>query len=109
MTSICFGCEPLGGTDWGHVDVGNIKNAIHKALDLGINSFDTAGVYGLGLSEENLNILDIAYLVSLSSGFSEYHLSKGYNVSEYNFILGIILSFHNFNGITNSSVYRLNS
>ena len=55
MTSIFFGCEPLGGTDWGHVDVGNIKNAIHKALDLGINSFDTAGVYGLGLSEERLS------------------------------------------------------
>jgi aryl-alcohol dehydrogenase-like predicted oxidoreductase len=55
MSSICFGCEPLGGTDWGDVDVESIKNAIHTALDLGINFFDTAGVYGLGLSEERLS------------------------------------------------------
>lgn len=55
ISSICFGCEPLGGTDWGNVDLGSIKNAIHKALDLGVNSFDTAGVYGLGLSEERLS------------------------------------------------------
>lgn len=55
MSSICFGCEPLGGTDWGDVDVDSIKNAIHTALDLGVNSFDTAGVYGLGLSEERLS------------------------------------------------------
>ena len=55
MSSICFGCEPLGGTDWGNVDLDSIKNAIHVALDLGVNSFDTAGVYGLGLSEERLS------------------------------------------------------
>jgi len=55
MSSICFGCEPLGGTDWGDVDVDSIKNAIHTALDLGVNSFDVAGVYGLGLSEVRLS------------------------------------------------------
>tara|TARA_B000000437_G_C11649093_1_gene306838 strand:- start:11 stop:862 length:852 start_codon:yes stop_codon:yes gene_type:complete len=52
---MCFGCEPLGGTDWGDIDVNSIEKAIHKALDLGINFFDTAGVYGLGLSEERLS------------------------------------------------------
>lgn len=55
LSPICFGCEPLGGTDWGDINVGDIENAIHKALDLGINFFDTAGVYGLGLSEERLS------------------------------------------------------
>jgi len=55
ISPICFGCEPLGGTDWGDINVGDIENAIHKALDLGINFFDTAGVYGLGLSEERLS------------------------------------------------------
>tara|TARA_B100001093_G_C26832429_1_gene1016743 strand:+ start:1691 stop:2566 length:876 start_codon:yes stop_codon:yes gene_type:complete len=55
ISPICFGCEPLGGTDWGDVDLVSIEKAIHKALDLGINFFDTAGVYGLGLSEERLS------------------------------------------------------
>jgi myo-inositol catabolism protein IolS len=58
LTPICFGCEPLGGTDWGDVNMTDMKKAIHTALDLGVNFFDTAGVYGLGMSEERLsNIL----------------------------------------------------
>jgi aryl-alcohol dehydrogenase-like predicted oxidoreductase len=55
LSQLCFGCEPLGGTDWGTVDIAEIGRAIHRALDLGINSFDTADVYGLGLSEERLS------------------------------------------------------
>lgn len=54
LSKICFGCEPLGGTDWGEVDIGAIAEAIEFALDIGINFFDTAAVYGLGLSEERL-------------------------------------------------------
>lgn len=55
LTQICFGSEPLGGVDWGHVNIGQMKQAIDVALDLGVNFFDTAGVYGLGLSEERLS------------------------------------------------------
>ena len=55
ISPLCFGCEPLGGTDGGKIDLTSIENAINKALDLGINFFDTAGVYGLGLSEERLS------------------------------------------------------
>lgn len=54
LSQQCFGCEPLGGTDWGTVDVAEIGRAINRALDLGIDFFDTADVYGLGLSEERL-------------------------------------------------------
>jgi aryl-alcohol dehydrogenase-like predicted oxidoreductase len=58
LSRICFGCEPLGGTDWGEVDLKAIADAIEAALEIGINFFDTAAVYGLGLSEERLaNIL----------------------------------------------------
>ena len=55
LSKICFGCEPLGGVDSGNIDLDEITKAIHKALDLGVNFFDTAGVYGLGLSEERLS------------------------------------------------------
>ncbi len=55
ISKICFGCEPLGGVDWGNVNIHHIRDAIYKSLDLGVNFFDTAAVYGLGLSEERLS------------------------------------------------------
>jgi aryl-alcohol dehydrogenase-like predicted oxidoreductase len=55
ISRLCFGCEPLGGTDWGAVDIAEIGRAIDRALELGIDFFDTADVYGLGLSEERLS------------------------------------------------------
>ncbi|MGQ9523368.1 MAG: aldo/keto reductase [Armatimonadota bacterium] len=55
VSRIGLGCEPLGGTDWGQVDESSAIAAVHKALDLGINLFDTADVYGLGLSESRLS------------------------------------------------------
>lgn len=55
MSKICFGCEPLGGADWGDVDVSAIASAVERALELGVNFFDTADVYGLGLSEIRLS------------------------------------------------------
>ncbi len=42
---------PLG---WGEVDDNESIRAIHAALDLGINFFDTANVYGAGHSERIL-------------------------------------------------------
>jgi len=54
VSRIGFGCEQLGGFDWGHVDAGDVVAAVHTALDAGVNFFDTADVYGLGRSEEML-------------------------------------------------------
>jgi aryl-alcohol dehydrogenase-like predicted oxidoreductase len=55
ISKICFGCEPLGGADWGAISVPDIASAISRALELGVNFFDTADVYGLGLSETRLS------------------------------------------------------
>ena len=55
LSSLCFGCEPLGGSDWGVVNLNEIEAAIERSLELGINFFDTADVYGLGLSEKRLS------------------------------------------------------
>lgn len=55
VSRIGFGCEPMGGTDWGAInDVDSIA-AVRRSLDLGINFFDTADVYGLGHSEQILS------------------------------------------------------
>lgn len=58
VSRICLGCMSFGDPQkWIHSWVLNEKDSrkiIKKALDLGINFFDTANVYGLGASEEIL-------------------------------------------------------
>lgn len=56
LSKFCFGGEPLGGTDWGKVGVREVERAVSRAFDLGVDSFDTADVYGLGLSEKRLSL-----------------------------------------------------
>lgn len=54
ITKICFGCWAIGGHGYGVVNDNESIAAIHKALDRGINFFDTADVYGFGHSEKIL-------------------------------------------------------
>jgi len=56
LTAIGFGAWAIGGGDWQYAwgpqeDRKSIE-AIHRALEAGINWIDTAAVYGLGHSEE---------------------------------------------------------
>jgi len=50
VSSISFGAWAIGGT-WGTVDDRESLAALHRAVDLGVNFFDTADVYGDGRSE----------------------------------------------------------
>jgi aryl-alcohol dehydrogenase-like predicted oxidoreductase len=56
LTPIGFGAWAIGGGNWafgwGPQDDNESIDAIHRALDLGVNWIDTAAVYGLGRSEE---------------------------------------------------------
>jgi aryl-alcohol dehydrogenase-like predicted oxidoreductase len=53
ISRICFGTWQAGG-DWGGIDTQQAKEAVRRALDLGINFFDTAQGYGWGRSERLL-------------------------------------------------------
>lgn len=53
ISTISFGAWAIGGT-WGNVDDADSLAALHRALDLGVNFFDTADVYGDGRSEQLL-------------------------------------------------------
>jgi aryl-alcohol dehydrogenase-like predicted oxidoreductase len=46
----------IGGGHWGHEDVGmeDVQNLFNRALEAGINYFDTAPNYGDGVSEQRL-------------------------------------------------------
>ncbi len=54
VTKIGVGLWAIGGDQWGEVDDRDSLDMIDAALDLGINFFDTADVYGGGHSEELL-------------------------------------------------------
>jgi aryl-alcohol dehydrogenase-like predicted oxidoreductase len=53
VSVIGFGTWAFGG-DWGAADRQESKNAIHRALELGITLFDTAQGYGFGAAERLL-------------------------------------------------------
>ncbi len=55
ISRIGFGCWAIGGHGYGNVNDDESIKAIHKALDLGVNFFDTADVYGFGHSEKILS------------------------------------------------------
>jgi aryl-alcohol dehydrogenase-like predicted oxidoreductase len=59
ISAMSMGCWAIGGPfwadetplGWGEVDDDESIRAIHTCLDLGVNLFDTASVYGAGHSE----------------------------------------------------------
>lgn len=53
VSAISFGAWAIGGT-WGDTDDTAAMAALHRALDRGVNFFDTADVYGDGHSERLL-------------------------------------------------------
>src|SRR3954471_4890028 len=53
VSAIGFGCCEIGG-GYGHIEAYDVDRAIGRALDLGINCFDTAEGYGMGASERAL-------------------------------------------------------
>src|SRR5215216_5980849 len=62
VSAMGLGCWAIGGPwrwldgpgGWGDIDDNESIRAIHAALDLGINFFDTAATYGTGHSEQIL-------------------------------------------------------
>ena len=62
VSALGLGCWAIGGPwfwldgqgGWGDIDDNESVRAIHRALDLGVNFFDTAANYGTGHSERIL-------------------------------------------------------
>ena len=54
VSRLCVGGCPMGGHGWGIVQEQELIDAVHAALDRGINFFDNADTYGLGQSEKTL-------------------------------------------------------
>jgi aryl-alcohol dehydrogenase-like predicted oxidoreductase len=83
VSEISFGSWAIGGT-WGEVDDKESIAALHRALDLGVNFFDTADVYGDGRSERLLAQLreerhNEFYVATKAGRRLDPHIASGYN------------------------------
>ena len=54
VSRLCMGGCPMGGYGWGYVSENAVIATVHRAIDGGVNFFDTADTYGLGQSERTL-------------------------------------------------------
>ena len=83
VSTVSFGAWAIGGT-WGSVDDEQSMKALHRALDLGINFFDTADVYGDGHSERLIARLrrerpEPFYVATKAGRRLAPHVADGYN------------------------------
>jgi len=83
VSTVSFGAWAIGGT-WGAVDDEASMAALHRALDLGVNFFDTADVYGDGHSERLLGRLkrerrEPFYIATKAGRRLSPHTADGYN------------------------------
>jgi aryl-alcohol dehydrogenase-like predicted oxidoreductase len=53
VSAIGFGCWEIAGT-YGAIDESGFSRAVRRAIDGGVNCFDTAEAYGMGVSEQAL-------------------------------------------------------
>ncbi|MHC1768155.1 MAG: aldo/keto reductase [Verrucomicrobiia bacterium] len=83
VSSISLGAWAIGGA-WGNVDDKESLAALHRALDLGVNFFDTADVYGDGRSERLLaqlrrERLEPFHVATKAGRRLDPHVASGYN------------------------------
>lgn len=82
VSEVGMGTWALGGS-WGRVDEETAMATLHRALDLGVNFFDTADVYGDGLSEQRIGRLrrersERFYVVTKAGRRLQPHTADGY-------------------------------
>ncbi len=83
ISTVSFGAWAIGGS-WGGVKDDESLGALHKALDLGVNFFDTADVYGDGHSERLMAKLrrerkEAFYVATKAGRRLDPHVAAGYN------------------------------
>ncbi len=102
VSAVSFGAWAIGGT-WGKVDDKESMAALHRALDLGVNFFDTADVYGDGRSERLLARLrrerrEAFYVATKAGRRLDPHTAGGYN--RHNLTSFVERSLRNLNSDT---------
>lgn len=88
ISALSFGSWAIGGS-WGSTKDDESIAALHRALDMGVNFFDTADVYGDGRSEKLLAKLrqersEQFYIATKAGRRLDPHVAAGYNRANLN-------------------------
>ena len=83
VSALSFGAWAIGGT-WGPVEEEESLATLHKASEMGVNFFDTADVYGDGLSERlnaklRKGTSQPIHIATKAGRRLDPHLAAGYN------------------------------
>lgn len=83
VSAVSFGAWAIGGS-WGATDEAESLATLHRAVELGVNFFDTADVYGDGISERLLaklrrQVSQPIYIATKAGRRLNPHTSAGYN------------------------------
>lgn len=83
VSAVSFGAWGIGG-DWGNIDDKESLAALYRTVELGVNFFDTADVYGDGRSERLLARLcqqhkGKIYIATKAGRRLQPHTAEGYN------------------------------
>jgi aryl-alcohol dehydrogenase-like predicted oxidoreductase len=83
VSTVSFGAWAIGGS-WGQTDDADAMATLHRALDRGVNFFDTADVYGDGRSERLIARLrtersEPFYVATKAGRRLSPHVAEGYN------------------------------
>ncbi|NLF70135.1 MAG: aldo/keto reductase [Candidatus Anammoximicrobium sp.] len=54
ISEVGLGTWQLGGADWGRIAEADALRVLHRAAESGVTFFDTADVYGMGVSERTI-------------------------------------------------------
>ena len=102
VSRICLGTLTFGSSKWRSyiLDEEESRKLIRKALDLGINFFDTADMYSLGISEQIIGkaLANFAKRQPQVAAFSEYLGEWDY---EFSVEVASQEEFLSFSGILN--------
>jgi aryl-alcohol dehydrogenase-like predicted oxidoreductase len=85
VSEVSFGAWAIGGA-WGAVDDHESLQALHRAIDRGVNFIDTADVYGDGRSERLIGRLrkerrETIYVATKAGRRLSPHTADGYNAA----------------------------
>lgn len=82
VSAVSFGAWAIGGS-WGEVDDSESLQSLQRAVEKGVNFFDTADVYGDGRSEQLIAQLyrdyDDIYVATKAGRRLDPHTAEGYN------------------------------
>jgi len=83
VSSVSFGAWAIGGS-WGQTNDDEAMATLHRALDMGVNFFDTADVYGDGRSERLIARLrrersEPFYVATKAGRRLDPHVASGYS------------------------------